>query len=162
MVGRPEILRARPDLAAIWRDADAAFPVRVTPSWWARVADPRDPTDPVARQVLPDPAELIPSDGDRDDPVGDRLRSPLPWVVHKHPDRVLLLLTKRCHVYCRYCFRRTHDPGDADDPTPEAWEAAMQYAERSGATEAILSGGDPLAVTDARLFDVMDRLRAAG
>ena len=148
----------RPDLAPIWDAADRLFPIRVTPSFAARI-DPTDPADPLGLQVLPHPAELLPEG--LDDPVGEKARSPLPWVVRKHPDRVLLLLTKRCHLYCRFCFRRTHDPGDALDPSPEAWDAAVAYAAASGAREVILSGGDPLAVPDARLFDAIDRLRPA-
>jgi lysine 2,3-aminomutase len=161
MVGRPELLAARPDLAPVWEAADRSFPVRVTRSFWRRL-DPTNPADPLAKQVLPDPRELEAADGDLADPVGDGLRSPVPWVVHKYPDRVLILMTKRCHLYCRYCFRRTHQPEDALDPSPAAWETAMRYAERSGAREAILSGGDPLSVSDRRLFETMDRLRAAG
>lgn len=161
VVGRLEVLRHRPELAPIWAAADALFPVRVTRSWWSRV-DPDDPDDPLARQVLPDPRELVPDPADEPDPVGDAARSPVPWVVHKYPDRVLLLLTKRCHLYCRYCFRRTFDPAEAEDPTPEAWQAALAYATSCGATEAILSGGDPLAVRDERLLDTLDRLRAGG
>jgi len=161
MVGRPEILRHRPDLAEVWEPADALFPVRVTSSFWARI-QPDDPADPLARQVLPHPSELSPAPGDLDDPVGDSLCSPVPWVVHKYPDRVLLLMTKRCHVYCRYCFRRTHEPEDQLDPSPEAWEAALAYATSCGANEAILSGGDPLSVSDARLLDTIDRLRTGG
>lgn len=160
MVGRPEITAARPDLSAPWEAVDAAFPVRVTRSWWARV-DASDANDPLARQALPDPRELVPDVADRADPVGDAARSPLPWVVQKHPDRVLLLLTKRCHLDCRYCFRRNHRPGEGEDPTVREWEAALSYAEASGAEEVILSGGDPLAVTDARLFATIDRLRAS-
>lgn len=161
IVGRAEIVGVRPDLGAAWDAVAASFPVHVTRSFWSRI-DPADPDDPLAKQVLPDPAELVPADGDLDDPVGDELRSPVPWVVHKHPDRVLLLLTKRCHIYCRYCFRRTHDPEDGEDPSPEAWERAMSYATGCGASEAILSGGDPLAVRDARVLDTIDRLRAGG
>ncbi|MFT4623873.1 MAG: lysine 2,3-aminomutase [Myxococcota bacterium] len=157
-MGRPEVIAARPDLEGIWREADALFPVRVTRSFWDRI-DHSDPADPLARQVLPDARELLPAPGDRDDPVGDAACSPLPWVVHKYPDRVLLLLTKRCHLYCRYCFRRTFAPGDREDPTDAEWEAALAYAEASGATEVILSGGDPLAVRDSRLFETIDRLR---
>lgn len=158
MVGRAEVLRARPDLADVWDAADAAFPVRVPRSFWDRI-DPLDPHDPLARQALPHATELLPADGDDPDPVGDAKRSPVPWIVRKHADRVLLLVTKRCHLYCRYCFRRNHKPEEALDPTPDAWEAALAYAETSGAHEVILSGGDPLAVTDKRLFATIDRLR---
>jgi lysine 2,3-aminomutase len=159
-VGRSEIVSARPDLAAIWERADASFPVRVTRSFWERMR-PEDPDDPLARQVLPDAMELTPGEGDLDDPVGDDARSPLPWVVHKYPDRVLLLVTKRCHLYCRYCFRRTHAPEDRLDPTPEAWDAALAYATTCGAREVILSGGDPLILPDAKLLGLIDTLRAA-
>jgi lysine 2,3-aminomutase len=154
------MLRERPDLAAVWAAVDALFPVRVTRSFWDRMA-PGDPADPLAVQVLPDPRELDAHPGDLEDPVGDQARSPLPWVVQKHSDRVLLLMTKRCPLYCRYCFRRTHHPSAADDPTDAEWEVALRYAEESGAHEVILSGGDPLSVSDARLFATMDRLRPA-
>ena len=109
--------------------------------------------------MLPDEAELKVDPGDLADPVGDEACSPLPWVVHKYPSRVLLLLTKRCHLYCRYCFRRTHDPSDSEDPTEAEWAAAVAYARDSGAEEVILSGGDPLAVRDERLFRTIDELR---
>lgn len=151
------MLRARPDLASIWERADALFPVRVTGSFWSRI-DPSDPLDPLARQVLPDPAELHDEEG-LDDPVGDAACSPVPWVVHKYPDRVLLLVTKRCHLYCRYCFRRTFDPSEAEDPDDSELDRALAYVRSSGAEEVILSGGDPLAVRDDRLFRIIDELR---
>lgn len=160
VVGRPEVLRSRPDLADVWTEADAAFPVRVTRSYWNRITA-SDPADPLARQVLPDPRELLPDAEDLDDPVGDAACSPLPWVVHKYPSRVLLLLTKRCHLYCRYCFRRNHRPSEREDPTEEELDAALAYVARSGAEEVILSGGDPLAVRDATLFGVLDRVRVS-
>lgn len=157
MVGRKELLERAPGLdVALYDAADAAFPVRVTRSFLER--DP-DPEGPLLRQVLPDPAELRSDATDRDDPVGDARMSPVPWVVRKHRDRVLLLLTKRCHLYCRYCFRRNHDPGEGSDPTESEWQAAVDYARESGAREVILSGGDPLAVTDARLFATLDALQ---
>lgn len=116
-----------------------------------------DPADPLGVQAFPSEGELHPDLEDRPDPVGEGRRTPLPWVVHKHPDRVLLLLTKRCHLYCRYCFRR--EPRGVEDPTPEQLDAALSYARRSGAREVILSGGDPLALSDERLFDIIDALR---
>ncbi len=160
VVGRPEILAARPELGEAWEEADRLFPVRVTRSFWRRI-DPTDPDDPLARQVLPAPDELLADPGDLADPVGDALRSPVPWVVHKYPSRVLLLLTKRCHLTCRYCFRRDHRPGEREDPSPAEWAAALDYAVHSGAEEVILSGGDPLAVRDDRLLGAIDALRPA-
>ncbi|HHO52722.1 MAG TPA: KamA family radical SAM protein [Deltaproteobacteria bacterium] len=157
MVRRPEITRQRPDLAPSWDEVGASFPVRITRSFWRRL-DPADPDDPLALQVMPDPRELETDPGDVPDPVGDAATSPLPWVVHKHPDRVLLLVTKRCHLYCRYCFRRNHAPSEAMDPTPGEWAAALRYAAASGASEIILSGGDPLILPDRALLATLDAL----
>ncbi|MEQ1566569.1 MAG: KamA family radical SAM protein [Myxococcota bacterium] len=158
MVRRDEIVAARPELDGVWDRADAAFPIRVTRSFWDRI-DPTDPADPLALQVLPDPRELDPDPEDHLDPVGDGLRSPVPWVVHKYPDRLLLLLTKRCHLYCRYCFRRDHVPGEAADPSPEEWERALAYVRAARPREVILSGGDPLAVPIPSLLATIDAVR---
>ncbi|MFK7927436.1 MAG: KamA family radical SAM protein [Myxococcota bacterium] len=136
--------------------ADPLFAVRVTRSFWSRIRK-EDPQDPLALQVLPDVREG--ADEGLVDPVGDAACSPVPWVVHKYPDRALLLLTKRCHLYCRYCFRRTFSPTSAEDPSPQELAAAIAYIQGSGVREVILSGGDPLTVKDADLIDVIDRLR---
>lgn len=157
MVHRDEVLAARPELADAWSAADAAFPVRVTRSWWSR-ARPDDPEDPLLRQVLPDPRELAPDPGDVPDPVGDAAKSPIPWVVRKHDDRMLLLVTKRCHVYCRYCFRRDHSPGAGLDPTDAELDRAIDYLRAASPREVILSGGDPLVLPVARLDALLARL----
>lgn len=157
IMGRLEALRRFPELnEELWRRADSLFPVRITRSWAERI---QDASDPLARQALPQATELVADPGDLEDPVGDRLRRPVPWVVQKHPDRVLLLMTRRCHLYCRYCFRRD-DPGP-EDPSPIELARALEYVRNSGARELILSGGDPLAVSDARLFSVLDTVRGA-
>lgn len=160
VLGRPELLGYRPDLESVWSAVDALFPVRVTRSFAER-ADLSNPFDPLALQVLPDPREL---DGPGlDDPVGEKGLVPVPWVVRKYPDRALLLLTKRCHLYCRYCFRRTHSPGEALDPTPAELAAALGWlSAEPDLEEVILSGGDPLILSDAKLFAVIDELRRAG
>lgn len=160
MLQRDEIERLRPDLAPTWDAVGAAFPVRITRSFAGR-ADLRDPDDPLGLQVLPDPRELDADQGDLDDPVGDAARSPVPWVVRKHRDRMLLLLTKRCHVYCRYCFRRDHRPGESPDPTDAEWERALAFVRAEAPRELVLSGGDPLAVPVRRLLDTIDRVRPA-
>lgn len=158
-MGRPEALRRFPWLGAVpWAAVASRFPVRLPRGY---LGDATAPEDPRLRTALPDAAELLADEGDVPDPVGEQARSPVPWVVRKHPDRVLLLLTKRCHVYCRYCFRRDHEPGEGADPTADEWRAALAYARGSGAREAILSGGDPLALHDDKLLEAIDTLRPA-
>lgn len=157
MVRRAELLESRPDLAEDLPALDDVFSVRITRSFWDRM-DPSDASDPLALQVIPDSRELTNAPDDLEDPVGDAAKSPLPWVVHKYPSRVLLLTTKRCHLYCRYCFRRTHHPAEGLDPTPEAWAAALEYARGSGASEVILSGGDPLVLKDRDLLAALEAL----
>ncbi len=156
-MGRPEALARWPTLAGVpWSEVDARFPVRIPRGY---VAEVTDPSDPRLLTALPDAREVESDPGDIPDPVGDAARSPLPWVVRKHDDRVLLLLTKRCHLYCRYCFRRDHKPGAHEDPTPAEWDAMLAYARTSGAREVILSGGDPFAVRDSRLFEAIDAVQ---
>lgn len=154
------MLAARPDLEPVYDAVDASFPVRVTRSFAAR-ADLTDPLDPLALQVLPHPAEL---DGDGlDDPVGEKAHSPVPWLVRKYRDRALLLVTKRCHLYCRYCFRRTHAPGEQLDPSDDELEAALAHlADQPELREVILSGGDPLILPRHRLFAIVDRILEMG
>ena len=154
VLGRAELVRRHPGLATIdWDGLNKRFPIRV-PRTWAASGEPE-----LLVQALPDPRELEIDAHDTPDPVGEQARSPLPWVVRKHDDRVLLLLTKRCQLYCRYCFRADHRPGEGEDPTPSEWAAMIAYARTSGAREVILSGGDPLAIRDDRLFEAMDAVR---
>jgi lysine 2,3-aminomutase len=131
--------------------------VGITRSWLER--SQTSPDDPLLRQVLPHPEELLAAQGDVHDPVGDRAKSPVPWLVQKHPDRALLITTKRCHVYCRFCFRRDHKPGERLDPTPDELDRALSAAKDSGARELILSGGDPLSLTNAQLVELLDKAR---
>lgn len=156
-MGRREAEERFPWLASVdWKAVANTFPVRLPRAYLGEAVHPDDPR---LLTALPANDELVPHPDDVPDPVGEQKLSPLPWVVRKHHDRVLLLLTKRCHVYCRYCFRRDHVPGQGDDPTPKEWADMLAYAKESGAREAILSGGDPLAVNDRRLFEVLDFLR---
>jgi len=158
MVGRPELLARFEQLSGVdWEALEARFPVGV-PRAFLDAAEGSG-REAVLRQALPDPRELVSDAGDVPDPVGEQRLSPLPWVVRKHKDRVLLLLTKRCHLYCRYCFRADHQPGADVDPTEQEWAAMLEYARQSGADEVILSGGDPLAIRDQRLFDAIDAVR---
>ena len=90
------------------------YAVAVTPQV-ARLIETGAADDPVARQYLPDARELARTPEERDDPIGDDARSPLPGLVHRYPDRVLLMPTTACPVYCRFCFRRERVGPRRDD-----------------------------------------------
>src|SRR6202158_421715 len=87
-------------------DAVAAHYAVALPPALADLIDPNDPNDPIARQFVPDAAELDVQPQELSDPIGDDAHSPVEGIVHRYPDRVLLKLTAICAVYCRFCFRR--------------------------------------------------------
>ncbi len=140
-----------PDRIAEIDAVAARFAVAVTPDLLALI-DPGDPNDPIARQFVPAGAELEPTADERADPIGDAAHSPVDGVVHRYPDRVLLKLTQLCPVYCRFCFRREMigpDRPGLDDP---ALGRALDYI------QVILTGGDPLVLSDRRLGEVIAAL----
>ncbi|HEY5225712.1 MAG TPA: lysine-2,3-aminomutase-like protein [Methylovirgula sp.] len=128
----------------------------------AALIDPNDPADPIARQFLPDMAELTVLPEELGDPIGDAARSPLEGLIHRYRDRVLLKLINVCPVYCRFCFRReTIGPGGDAHLSAEALAAAFGYiAEHREIFEVILTGGDPFLLSPRRLGEVVTRLAA--
>lgn len=141
-----------PDRVAILERIAERYAVAITPAM-AELIDPADPADPIARQFLPAPEELIASPGELADPIGDDPHSPAAGLVHRYPDRVLLKLTHACAVYCRFCFRReVVGPGGAGGLSPEMLDRALAYiARRPAIWEVIISGGDPLILSPRRL-----------
>jgi len=139
----------------------ARYAVAITPTS-AALIDPADPADPIARQFLPDMAELAAGVDEMADPIGDGLHSPVPGIVHRYPDRVLLMLTHTCATYCRFCFRReTVGPSGGGNLSSVELEGALGYiAADPGVWEVILSGGDPLILSPRRLAAVMEALGA--
>ncbi|MGB9154694.1 MAG: lysine-2,3-aminomutase-like protein [Alphaproteobacteria bacterium] len=134
------------------------FSVSVTPAMLALI-DPTDAADPIAAQFVPSTRELSVHPAERADPIGDHAHSPVEGIVHRYPDRVLLKLLHACPVYCRFCFRR-EQVGQGDGMlSPEAIEKALAYIrEHSEIWEVILSGGDPLMLSDRRLAEVVAQL----
>src|SRR5262245_64050218 len=120
------------------------------------------PTDPIARQFVPDLAELKVLPGELADPFAEAQLSPVPGVVHRYADRVLLKLTHVCPVYCRFCFRReVVGPGGAAPLTGAALDRAIAYiAATPQIWEVILTGGDPFMLSPRRLAEVSRRLAA--
>ena len=141
-------------------DAVAARYAVALPQALADIIDPHDPHDPIARQFVPDAAELDVQPQELADPIGDDAHSPVEGIVHRYPDRVLLKLTPICAVYCRFCFRREMvGPGKANALSQAALSAALDYIRsRPEVWEVILTGGDPLVLSPRRLRDVMKRL----
>ena len=174
---RPDrTLRTAADLVAagLIAPADAAaaakvgerYAVAVTPAMTALM--PRGPAvdraaaDPIARQFLPDLNELDVRPEERADPIGDEAHSPLPGIVHRYPDRVLLKIVHVCPVYCRFCFRREMvGPGGKGALDEAELSAAIAYvAARPEIFEVILTGGDPFVLSARRVRDVTRALAA--
>lgn len=137
----------------------AQYAVAITPAL-AELIDPNDPADPIARQFLPQEAELEIEAIESADPIGDDSHSPVEGVVHRYPDRVLLKPTHICATYCRFCFRREMvGPGGLQPLSEAALDVAFAYiAERPQIWEVIITGGDPLVLSPRRLRDLMTRL----
>lgn len=109
------------------------------------------------RQILPLDAELIEDQHFKLDPVGDLAAMEAPGLLHKYHGRVLIITTAACAVHCRYCFRR-HFPYQ-ENRAEQSWQAAVDYIrENSGIHEVILSGGDPLSLTESKLKNLTDKL----
>lgn len=127
----------------------------------ARLIDPKDQNDPIAKQFIPDARELIVSPLEREDPIGDQAHSPVEGIIHRYPDRVLLKLLHLCPVYCRFCFRReTVGPHSATHLSEQVLDQAFAYiAARPEIWEVILTGGDPLMLSPRRLKSILERLK---
>lgn len=132
----------------------------ITP-YYLSLIDPKDPNDPVRRQAIPTGAETHVSAADLLDPLHEDEDSPAPGLTHRYPDRVLFLITDQCSMYCRHCTRRRF-AGQNDCESPkERIEKALEYIERTPQVrDVLLSGGDALLVSDAKLEYIIQRLRA--
>lgn len=144
----------RPALDAVGQ----RYAVAVPPALRALI---RTPDDPIGRQVIPDPGELIVAPHERADPIGDDALSPVKGVVHRYADRALLKPLLVCPVYCRFCFRREHVGPDGGLLTEAELAAAYAwFAEHPEVREVILTGGDPLMLSPRRLSAIMAALSA--
>ena len=139
----------------------ARYATAITPAV-AALIDRSDPADPIARQFVPSPAEAETKPHESADPIGDERHSPVPGIVHRYRDRVLLKLAHVCPVYCRFCFRREMvGPGEDQVLSTKALDTALFYiAAHPEIWEVILTGGDPLMLSARRLAEVTQRLGA--
>jgi len=141
--------------------AATGFRLRVPRSYVARMRA-GDPADPLLKQVLPVAGELEDVADYVSDPLGEHAALRAPGLLQKYRGRALLIATSACAVHCRYCFRRDFPYSEQSDEAPR-WDTALaQIARDSSLEEVILSGGDPLSLSDARLASLTDALGAIG
>jgi EF-P beta-lysylation protein EpmB len=154
-----QILDLNPGEVATAAGAARAFRLRVPRSFIAKMRR-GDPRDPLLLQVLPLAQELQSADGFLVDPVGDLVSRATNGVLHKYAGRALLVTTGACAVHCRYCFRR-HFPYAEESALSNGWEGALRHLRAdTSVEEAILSGGDPLSLSDRRLQQLIAGLEA--
>lgn len=143
---------------SVFAKADGIFNIRSTP-YYSSLAR-RTVGDPIRRILMPSLEELTPGRQAMRDPLGERKNNPAPRVIHRYPDRVLFLVTDICSVYCRYCTRKHFTGAEEAFIRPQDYEASLKYiAGKTGIREVILSGGDPLTISDNQLLRVLHDLR---
>lgn len=151
------ILQLKASDVGLSEAAMQSFPLRVPRPYLARIK-PADPRDPLLLQVLPSSAETAVHAGYSKDPLGELHVNQTPGLLHKYAGRVLLITTSSCAIHCRYCFRR-HFPYSDNRPGREQWQASFDYIQANpDIREVILSGGDPLATSNAYLGWLVEKL----
>ncbi len=139
--------------------ASDLFRVDITP-YFISLIDPDDPNDPIRKQVVPTDAEMVPFTAMMEDSLAEDRHSPVPGLVHRYPDRVLMLVTTQCASYCRYCTR-SRIVGDPSATFSRAeFELQIEYLKRTPQVrDVLLSGGDPLVLAPKILDEILRRLR---
>jgi len=139
------------------RHAAELFGLKVPLPFLARIT-PGDASDPLLRQILPLGVELSHTDGFTHDPVADHAAMQSPGLLHKYRGRALILTTGACGIHCRYCFRRHFNYAQAN-PAKQQWQETLAtLAADDSIHEVILSGGDPLSLSDKRLSELVAEL----
>ena len=139
--------------------APGLFRVDITP-YFISLIDPDNPDDPVRRQIVPTAGELVSFTAMMEDSLAEDRHSPVPGLVHRYPDRVLMLVTTQCASYCRYCTR-SRIVGDPSATFSRAeFEMQLEYIKRTPQVrDVLLSGGDPLVLAPKILEEILSRLR---
>lgn len=135
------------------------FRVDITP-YFISLIDPDDPEDPVRKQVIPNDCEMVPFTAEMADSLSEDAHSPVPGLVHRYPDRVLMLVTTQCASYCRYCTRSRIVGDPAATFSRAEFELQLEYLRHTPQVrDVLLSGGDPLVLAPKILEEILTRLR---
>ena len=139
--------------------AKTALPMGITP-YFASLLSPDNAQQPLRKTVVPTLHELFKMPCESDDPLGEDHQSPVPGLVHRYPDRVLLMVTDFCSTYCRYCTRSRMVGNGTIHPNRSRLQMAVDYIENHPAIrDVVVSGGDPLTLSDDRLEWLLQQLR---
>jgi len=160
-VGLERILRLSDDERAAILRHEGPLPLGITP-YYASLLDEYDEGHALRRTVVPTGGEYVRTPGEADDPLGEDTHSPVPGLVHRYPDRVLFLVTQLCSTYCRYCTRSRLVGATGEQSVRKSdLERGLAYIEATPTVrDVLLSGGDPLSLSDDRLDWILARLRA--
>lgn len=135
------------------------FRVDITP-YYASLINPDDSNDPIRKQVVPTAGEMVPFTAMMEDSLAEDRHSPVPGLVHRYPDRVLMLVTTQCASYCRYCTRSRIVGDPTETFSREEFEMQLEYLKRTPQVrDVLLSGGDPLVLAPKVLEEILSRLR---
>ena len=141
-------------------ETDKEFHMGITP-YYAALMDPDDPHCPVRLQSVPTMGETIVAAADLEDPLAEERDMPVPGITHRYPDRVLFYITHNCPVYCRHCTRKRKVADPSSAAARKQVEDGLDYiALHSEIRDVVISGGDPLSLSDDRLDYILGRLRA--
>ena len=157
-----QIIKLTPEEEAGLKKASGMLSLAITP-YWATLIDPEDPNCPLRRQAVPVNTEFVVSPHEMVDPCAEDRDSPAPHLVHRYPDRVLLLATDHCAMYCRHCTRRRLVGEHASEVTdsPGRFDAAIEYIKANRKIrDVLISGGDPLTLEDEQLEGLIQKIRA--
>ncbi|MBW6473560.1 MAG: lysine 2,3-aminomutase [Anaerolineaceae bacterium] len=138
---------------------DGLFRVDITP-YFASLMDPEDLNDPIRKQVIPTAGEILPFTGMMEDSLAEDRHSPVPGLVHRYPDRVLMLVTTQCASYCRYCTRSRIVGDPSATFSKSEFELQLEYLRKTPQVrDVLLSGGDPLTLAPKILEQLISSLR---
>ena len=154
------LIKLLPEEEAIFKKKDFSFRVAITP-YYLSLIDEKNPFDPIRLQAIPRIDETHIATTDMADPLNEDTDSPTPGLTHRYPDRTLLLVTDQCSMYCRHCTRR-RVAGEHDAPMPDkSINKAIEYIKKTPEIrDVIISGGDPLTLSDERLDAILEKLYA--
>jgi lysine 2,3-aminomutase len=154
------VVQVTPDERRAAVETDAEFHMGITP-YYAALMDPEDPSCPIRLQSVPQMDETIVSAADLEDPLAEERDMPTPGITHRYPDRVLFYTTHNCPVYCRHCTRKRKVADPTSAAAKRQIEDSLAYIEKHAEIrDVVISGGDPLSLSDERLDYILGRLRA--